>query len=64
MLDHLITGGTIVDGTGSPGYVGDLGIRDGRIVALGPVGSITEDAAETLDAWHPCTPRTPTTPGA
>ncbi|HET8930478.1 MAG TPA: amidohydrolase family protein [Acidimicrobiales bacterium] len=50
MLDHLITGGTIVDGTGSPGYVGDLGIRDGRIVALGPVGSVTEEAVETFDA--------------
>lgn len=50
MLDHLITGGLIVDGTGTPGHVGDLGIRDGRIVAIGPVGSITEEATETLDA--------------
>ncbi len=50
MLDHLITGGTIIDGTGSQGYVGDLGIKDGRIVALGPVGSITEEANETFDA--------------
>lgn len=50
MLDHLITGGTIVDGTGAPGYVGDLGIRDGRIVALGPVGTITEEASATFDA--------------
>src|SRR5688500_10406666 len=47
MLDHLIRGATIVDGTGSPSYRGDVGIRDGRIVS---VGAVSEDAATTFDA--------------
>ncbi len=33
--DLKITNGFIVDGTGAPGYAGDAGIRDGKIVALG-----------------------------
>ena len=45
--DLKITGGTIVDGSGSPGYRGDLGIRDGRIVALGEAPG---DATTTIDA--------------
>jgi N-acyl-D-aspartate/D-glutamate deacylase len=51
-LDYLIKGATIVDGTGSPSYVGDIGVRGGRIVALvsNEQGSVDEDATETVDA--------------
>jgi N-acyl-D-aspartate/D-glutamate deacylase len=47
MLDKVIRGGTVVDGTGSPSRVADIGIKDGRIVAI---GVIEQDAAEVIDA--------------
>ena len=50
MLDHLITGGTVVDGTGAPARAADVGVRDGRIVVIAEPGTITEEAADTLDA--------------
>ena len=34
-FDLVITHGHIIDGTGSPWYSGDVGIRDGRIAAIG-----------------------------
>lgn len=52
--DLKITGGTIIDGTGAPRRTGDIGIKDGLILA---VGDCDGDAAETLDATgHIVTP--------
>jgi N-acyl-D-amino-acid deacylase len=34
-FDIVITNGRIIDGTGSPWYSGDIGIRDGKIAAIG-----------------------------
>ncbi|MBQ1094260.1 D-aminoacylase [Streptomyces sp. B93] len=47
MLDHIIQGATVVDGTGSPAYTADVGLRDGRIAA---VGKITSPARTREDA--------------
>ena len=47
MLDLAIIDGFIVDGTGNPGYVGDIGIRDGKIVQM---GQLSQDAKKTVNA--------------
>ncbi|MGW0499721.1 N-acyl-D-amino-acid deacylase family protein [Streptomyces sp. NPDC003007] len=47
MLDHVITGATVVDGTGAPGYTADVGVKDGRIAVI---GRVTEEARTTEDA--------------
>jgi N-acyl-D-amino-acid deacylase len=46
-LDLLITNARIIDGTGAPAAPGAVGVRDGRIVA---VGRVTGPAARTIDA--------------
>jgi N-acyl-D-aspartate/D-glutamate deacylase len=50
MLDLLIRDAEIVDGTGAPARHGDVGVSDGRIVAVGPVGQVDDPAAKTVDA--------------
>src|SRR5437899_5322651 len=46
-FDVVIRGGTVVDGTGGPPVRADVGVRDGRIAA---VGEVSGSAAEEIDA--------------
>ena len=46
-FDVLIRGGTLFDGSGQPGFVGDLAIKEGRIVG---VGDLEGSAELTIDA--------------
>ena len=47
-FDLVITNGHIVDGTGSPWYSGDVGIRDGHIAAIGNLSGAARK--RTVDA--------------
>jgi N-acyl-D-aspartate/D-glutamate deacylase len=47
MYDVIIKGGDVIDGTGAPRRRADVGIRDGRIVAI---GEVTGEAETTIDA--------------
>ncbi len=47
MLDLKVTGGQVVDGTGAARRQADIGVRDGRVVAI---GAVDEDATTTIDA--------------
>lgn len=47
MLDIIIKGGHVIDGTGRPGFDADIGISDGRIAEI---GTIEGEADTTLQA--------------
>jgi dihydroorotase/N-acyl-D-amino-acid deacylase len=47
-FDIILTNGHIIDGTGSPWYSGDLGIRDGKIAVIGNLNGAA--AKRTIDA--------------
>jgi dihydroorotase/N-acyl-D-amino-acid deacylase len=47
-FDLVITNGHIIDGTGSPWYSGEIGIREGKIVAIGNLHAAAR--TRTIDA--------------
>ncbi len=47
-FDIVITNGHIIDGTGSPWYSGDVGIREGKIAAIGNLSAAPRK--RTIDA--------------
>lgn len=47
-FDLVVRNGRIIDGTGSPWFSGDVGIRDGRIAAIGNLGGA--NAKRVIDA--------------
>ena len=49
MLDVKICGGTLIDGTGDASRRADLGIREGRIVAIGAIGET--ETSNAIEAW-------------
>jgi dihydroorotase/N-acyl-D-amino-acid deacylase len=47
-FDVIITHGHVIDGTGSPWYSGDMGIRDGKVAAIGNLSQAS--AKQKIDA--------------
>jgi len=48
-FDVIIRNGHIIDGTGSPWYAGDVGVRDGHIAAI---GDLSRDTAKQIVDAH------------
>ena len=47
MYDLIIKNGTVIDGTGSPGYHAEVAVKDGKIAKI---GRELGEAAKTIDA--------------
>src|SRR5919198_1501761 len=61
MYDLVIRGGEVVDGTGLPAYRADVGVRDGRMLAVAPGfidghthmdAQVAWDPLGTCSCWH------------
>ena len=50
MFDVLISGGTVVDGSGAPGLAADVGINGENIMAIGDLSDTKAGAGRVIDA--------------
>jgi len=51
VLDMLIRNGYVIDGTGAPGFLADVGVKDGKIAAVfRPEDAPAAEADEVIDA--------------
>lgn len=50
--DLLVLGGRVLDGTGNPAVVADVGVRGGRIAAVGDLRGATADRVVDADGLH------------
>jgi len=48
VFDYIIIGGSVLDGSGQPGIVADVAIRDGRVAAVGALAEA--ESRSTVDA--------------
>ncbi|MDI9333101.1 MAG: amidohydrolase family protein [Cytophagales bacterium] len=51
MLDFIIQGGLVVDGTGGEPYAADVGIKDGLVAAIGDIADAAKEVIDAKGAW-------------